>query len=80
MAYAPHRSSNAELHIGATEGTYKRVIRDRGGFVEGTTQKERAPLNDTWYGIHETPVKVSGDGIAAPTRDYVPTAPAASPF
>jgi len=66
---------NADLHIGATEGSFKKVIRDRGGFVEGTTYESRKPLNDTWYGIHETPSQMSGDGVVLPPRDYVETAP-----
>lgn len=79
MAYGPTRSVNAELHQGATDGKYKKVVRDRGGFVEHATYVSRRDLSDQWYGIHETPVKVSGDGIAAPTADYVVT-PAVTPF
>jgi hypothetical protein len=69
---------NADLHIGATEGSFKKVIRDRGGFVEGTTYEARKPLNDTWYGIHEVAPKMSGDGVVLPTRDFVET-PLAQP-
>ena len=76
MTYGPTRSVNAALHEGLTDGSYKKVIRDRGGFPEGTTQAARRDLDDTWYGIHETPSKVSGDGIDIATPNFVPTAPA----
>lgn len=76
MTYGPTRSMNADLHIGATEGSFKKVIRNRGGFVEATTTAARQPLNDTWYGIHETPTQMSGDGVVVPVRDYVETPPA----
>lgn len=76
MTYGPTRSMNADLHIGATEGSFKKVIRDRGGFPEGTTYEARRPLDDTWYGIHEVQEKMSGDGVVLPTRDFVPTPPA----
>lgn len=70
------RSMNADLHEGATDGKYKKVVRDRGGVVEGATWAERADLHDPWYGIHEKQPKISGDGVSAPTPDFVPTPPA----
>lgn len=73
MAYATPRSVNGDLHLGATEGSYKTVIRARGGVVDPATQIARRDLDDTWYGIHEAPVKVSGDGVASPTPNFVPT-------
>lgn len=76
MAHAIPRSANADLHLGAVEGSYKTVIRARGGVVEGSTQRARADLDDTWYGIHEAPLKVSGDGVVASTPGYVATLPA----
>lgn len=73
MTYGPTRSANAELHEGLTDGAYKKVVRDRGGFPEGTTYQSRRDLADTWYGLHETPVKVSPDGLPLPTPNFVPT-------
>lgn len=62
MAYAPSRSPNVELQRGMVDGTYKEVVRDRGGFVEATTTDARSELNDIWFGIHETRVKRLPDG------------------
>lgn len=71
--YANTRSMNADLHEGATDGKYKKVVYDRGGVVESLTYRERDPLLDVWYGIHETRDKTAGDGVSAPTPNYVPT-------
>lgn len=71
--YPPSRSMNADLHEGATDGKYKKVVQNRGGLVEGATWAERADLNDHWYGIHEKNPKTTGDGVVAPTPDFVPT-------
>lgn len=76
MTYGPIRSANAELHEGMTDGKYKKVVQDRGGYVEGTAQAGRADLDDLYYGIHETPIKTGPDGLRLPTPNYVPTAPA----
>lgn len=76
MAHATPRSANADLHLGATEGTYKTVVRARGGVVDPATQEARADLNDTWYGIHEAPLKMSGDGVLARTPNFIATSPA----
>lgn len=74
MAYPISRSMNADLNEGATDGKYKKVIRDRGGVV--TSQlNERRDLHDLYYGIHETPVKTSPDGLVHTTPNYVPTKP-----
>lgn len=75
MVYAPTRSVNAELNEGATDGKYKKVITDRGGFPETTTYRERAELDDIWFGIHEKPVKVRPDGKVVVTPDFVYTRP-----
>lgn len=75
MAYAQSRSMNAELNEGLTDGKYKKVINNRGGVVEGTTQRARTDLLDVWHGIHEEPIKVRPDGVAARTPNYVATAP-----
>lgn len=71
--YAYSRSMNADLHEGATDGKYKKVINDRGGIVEAATYHDRADLLGSWYGIHEKRVKTSPDGVSAPTPNFVPT-------
>ncbi len=79
MVYGPTRSVNAELHMGATDGKYKKVIQNRGGFVDSATYEDRRALDDQWYGIHEVNPKVSPDGVVSATADYVVT-PALVPF
>lgn len=76
MTYGPTRSVNADLHEGLTDGSYKKVITNRGGFPERTSVQSRAHLDDQWYGIHEDPVKTGPDGIALPTPNFVATRPA----
>jgi hypothetical protein len=73
MVYPLSRSMNADLHEGATDGKYKKVIQGRGGVVESTTYRDRSDLFDGYFGIHETDAKVSGDGVVAPTPNFVPT-------
>ncbi len=75
MAYAPQRGLSAELAEGSTDGVYKKVIRDRGGFPEDTTAHARNDLADTWYGIHEDANKVNQDGRPVRTPNYRPTKP-----
>lgn len=62
MAYAPERSRNGNLADGMTDGSYKKLNPDRGGFVESTTQDARAILNPTTYAYQETPYKEQPDG------------------
>lgn len=57
MALPQLRSMNAELNEGATDGRYKKVVQNRGGFVENDTYDNRSDLDDVYYGIHETPQK-----------------------
>lgn len=76
MTYGPTRSVNAELHEGLTDGSYKKVIQSRGGFPEAATHNARRDLDDRYFGIHETPLKTSPDGISLPTPNFVPTPPA----
>ena len=76
MATAVPRSANAELNEGMTDGKYKKVIRDRGGFVEPTTHLVRKDLADIWYGIHEEPMKVLPDALHQCTPNFVATPPA----
>lgn len=73
MATAQPRSANAELAEGMTDGKYKKVITDRGGFVEPTTYLERKNLHDTWYGIHEAYDKVLPDARPRHTPNTVET-------
>lgn len=76
MSYAPGRPLAGELDEGLTDGTYKKINRDRGGAVDPATYRARTSLNDVWYGIHETPVKERPDAVAARTPGYVPNPPA----
>jgi hypothetical protein len=73
------RSMNADLHEGATDGKYKKVVQNRGGVVEGATWAEREDLYDPWYGIHEIQPKVVPSNGSAYTPDYVPTPRAVMP-
>lgn len=73
MATAPSRSANAELSEGMTDGKYKKVVTDRGGFVEHTTYLERQDLHDVWYGIHEESDKVLPDALSQRTPNFVAT-------
>ncbi len=74
MAYAPHRSMNAELSEGMTDGKYKKVVQNRGGFVDPSAYADRRDLSDVWYGgIYEEPSKVRPDGEVVRTPNYVPT-------
>lgn len=62
MSHAPERSRNGSLKNGMTDGSYKKLNPDRGGFVETTTQDARANLNPTTYGYQEDMYKVEPDG------------------
>jgi len=73
MVYPISRSMNADLHEGATDGAYKKVVYDRGGIVEGATWNARRDLYDPWYGIHEKATKMAGDNVSGPTPNFVPT-------
>lgn len=75
MALPQLRSMNAELNEGATDGRYKKVVQNRGGFVEGGTYDNRDELDDVWYGIHEVnPKDIPGKPGYHSTPNYVPTA------
>lgn len=50
------RSQNTELKQGMIDGSYKQVIKDRGGEVEQGTWYQRDELSCIYYGIHEAPV------------------------
>jgi hypothetical protein len=64
---------NSELLEGMTDGSFKKVVADRGGSVEGTTNLIRKALHDTWYGIHEVAQKPVQDGRVVETEDFVNT-------
>jgi hypothetical protein len=74
MVYPVSRSMNSELNEGATDGKYKKVVRDRGQ-AEGATHASRLDLDDYYYGIHEEPLKVRPDGKLVHTPNYVATPP-----
>lgn len=69
----PIRSANAELAEGATDGKYKKVIRDRGGVVDSSTYAERVDLADVYYGIHEDLTKTNTDAKPVRTPNTVTT-------
>jgi hypothetical protein len=76
MAQAPMRSMNAELDSGLTDGKYKKVVRNRGGFVDADTQDSRQDLHDIYYGIHEAEVKQAPTRGDVRTQNYRATPPA----
>ena len=76
MAYPALRSMNAELDTGSTEGTYKKVVNNRGGVVEGLTARTRLSLNDTYFGMHEDVLQLRPDGQRAREPYFVSTPPA----
>jgi len=68
------RSCNRELAQGMADGTYKEVVRDRGGDVETTTWDARRDLSVKGYGIVEKAEKEMPDGIGPVRTPYaVPT-------
>lgn len=73
MAYAKPRSAIDELNTGMIDGSYRQVVKDRGGDVEGATYAARRDLYDTWYGIHEADVKELPDAMPAHTNNFVAT-------
>ncbi len=74
MSYAPHRSMNGDLNEGATDGKYKKVITDRGGFPEPLTYADRKDLDPAHYGaLVEETNKVRGDGKIVHTPNTVNT-------
>jgi len=80
MAYPSLRPLYESLMEGATDGTYKKAVQNRDGFVEPETYEEnRADLPDTWYGIHEEPVKTSPTGGQVVTPNTTLTRPVRYP-
>lgn len=66
-----NRSQNAELAEGMSDGSYKKIVTDRGGQVDSATFEARRDLADVHFGIHEARVKHLGDGSVHVTPDYV---------
>lgn len=73
MAVNRARSMSADLAEGMSDGSYKKVVTDRGGSIDETTYAQREMLDDAHFGIHEAASKVLGDGTIHTTPDYVVT-------
>jgi hypothetical protein len=80
MAYPPSRSAIDELNQGMIDGTYRLIVRDRGGVIDPATAAARKDLNDIWYGRHEVAVKELPDALPARTPYFVPNPPANPPY
>jgi hypothetical protein len=75
MAYPQPRSLNRDLEEGMADGKYQKVIQHRGGIVEKElAYGELYDLSDTYYGIHEAPIKRLPDGtVDFDSLNYMPT-------
>jgi|HubBroStandDraft_1064217.scaffolds.fasta_scaffold693501_2 hypothetical protein len=75
MAYPQPRSLNKDLMEGMSDGKYQKVNQNVGGIVEKElAYGELEDLSDTYYGIHEAPVKRLPDGtLDRNSLNYVPT-------
>ncbi|MFE9834086.1 hypothetical protein ACFYP4_02885 [Streptomyces sp. NPDC005551] len=62
MALPPLRSMNGELNEGMTDGSHKKVTRNRGGFVEQTTPETRRAIDDRYLNITEAYDATMPDG------------------
>jgi hypothetical protein len=78
MAYPKVRSCVSEIEEGMTDGKYRKVVMDRGGIVEDATYNSRCDLTDAWYGIHESPTKMTPDNMRVRTP-YCVSTPGAVP-
>jgi hypothetical protein len=76
MAYPQTRSMSTDLHAGMTDGKYKKILQNRGGFPEGATYQDREDLSDIWYGIHEADTVELPDGRVMAMPYHTPNAPA----
>jgi hypothetical protein len=56
MAVNETRDMRQELEIGATEGSFKTLTRDRGGEMSADTVQARALLDEGLYDQHHLPV------------------------
>ena len=61
MALPVTRSCTRELDEGITDGTFKKVVQNRGGLVEQGAWHSRKQLSTKLYGIVEAPRKVLAD-------------------
>lgn len=75
---AVQRGMNTELELGMVEGSYRMVVKDRGGIVEPTTYEARQNLHDVYHGIHEAAAMHTPDGSHTHNPYYVAT-PKADP-
>jgi hypothetical protein len=70
MAKPPSRSCNRELGQGMTDGSYKQVVKDRGGLVDDATWQSRKHLSVKGYGIVEAPEKELPDMVGPVRTPY----------
>jgi len=75
MAKAPARSANTDLAMGMTDGTFKQVVKDRGGQVDTATWESRKQLSVALYGIVELPGKTCPDGVGPVRSPYAVDTP-----
>ena len=68
-------SVNDELRLGMTDGTYKQVVKDRGGQVETLTYDSRRDLSVSLYGIVELPDKELPGGMGSYRSPYAVQTP-----
>jgi hypothetical protein len=61
---------NGELAEGMSDGGYKKLNRDRGGFVERTSQEARSEL-DPAHAYVESPIPTLPDGTTRFARGSV---------
>lgn len=70
-----NRSVNRELDEGMTDGTYKKVVQNRGGIVEAATWLARKNLSVKLYGVVEAPRKMLPDGSGTVETPYTVETP-----
>lgn len=56
MAVNETRDMRLEMEIGATEGSFKTLTKDRGGEMSADTVVNRMLLDDGLYDLHNLPV------------------------
>jgi hypothetical protein len=69
----PTRSCSAELTQGSVDGSYKQVVKDRGGVVESATWESRKELSTAVYGIVELAEKMLPATDGGPSRTVYTT-------
>ena len=69
------RSCNRELAQGLTDGSYKQIVKYRGGIVESSTYEARKNLSVPLYGIVEKEEKELGDAVGPVRTPYVVDSP-----